>query len=960
MKNNYLFLFIFAFLLTQNSTAQWVLDESFNPQLFPGQEESSRLGIHGIAIDPDGKVWIQPLFPTDSIFTNRTNEWLTTTAIYIFEPNGQPASFSPLKVISYLTENHIADTLGRYWNPESNQYQIRFGRGLTTDPEGNIILSQNQSIFKVDFKTGTGIARNFAPFGDERPLTEAAVDAAGNIYVASVFPGYPIKRLNPYLEGDENIINSTEGFARDFEVSPDGSTIYWSGYTNNAIHKYSRIDAFNPFEQVPDTVLKGFSSESMTIHPVTGNLWLSSGSTFSPPNSFPGVETNWDIQTWYAFDVNQDLINNPSPVDSVKWSVSAGAGQDGRPRGIDFSPNGRTVYIGNFDEKLPAIQKYDYNGSFGETSAEIIFSVNIGPFIQYGEFNPDSDYLSIAGDFNDWDFTNNPLEASQDSIYTITIPFFDFGTEDSIFYNFVLNREDGSSFTEVLDTTVNRVTFLNNLGSDSNGNGLKEKVLNTPFFNDFTYVDALNEVIAVSDSFVISSAFPDTLSVLGNDFLFGKDVIVKLALPTGSGNETIVDDSLIVFSPAPGTIDRYQKEYFIVSQSGDTLGNSFIDVTIIDNGPVVLVPDSVELTSGTSVVIEPLVNDTVISSELPLLISGVTNGEYGTADISLSQTKIIYRPISDFVGHDKLIYSVTGSDGTIYEQYIYLSIVEPVDTNLSPFILLPLEITTLEDSEISFGLHKVIADDKDPIDELDIFIHPSSNIIAGIDSEQGTMSISSNEDWWGQEVLRVTVTDTDGASRTDSSIITVTPVNDFPTSAFSVSGENNTLSFSDNSNDEKDFIEGAIVKWNWEFGDGNFSNEQNPEHTYSEIGRFDVALTVTDNGGLTATTSQSVFINTLVSNEDDSSNPTKFELNQNYPNPFNPSTKIKFALPIASEVRITIYNSLGQLVAELINARKNVGFHEVTFNASELSSGVYIYRIEAGSFIETKKMMLIK
>ncbi|HKI47451.1 MAG TPA: T9SS type A sorting domain-containing protein [Balneolales bacterium] len=85
-----------------------------------------------------------------------------------------------------------------------------------------------------------------------------------------------------------------------------------------------------------------------------------------------------------------------------------------------------------------------------------------------------------------------------------------------------------------------------------------------------------------------------------------------------------------------------------------------------------------------------------------------------------------------------------------------------------------------------------------------------------------------------------------------------------------------------------------------------------------------------------------------------------FRLDQNYPNPFNPSTVISYNLKQATPVKLNIYNSLGQQVATLVNGTQAAGIHKVTFNAAGLNSGLYFYKLQAGSFVQTKKMMLIK
>jgi photosystem II stability/assembly factor-like uncharacterized protein len=111
----------------------------------------------------------------------------------------------------------------------------------------------------------------------------------------------------------------------------------------------------------------------------------------------------------------------------------------------------------------------------------------------------------------------------------------------------------------------------------------------------------------------------------------------------------------------------------------------------------------------------------------------------------------------------------------------------------------------------------------------------------------------------------------------------------------------------------------------------------------------------TTNGGLT-------FVNKISSEA-----PNDFMLYQNYPNPFNPSTKIEFSLPLTkgvggmdNNITLSVFDITGKQVATLINEQLSPGKYEVTFNANGFSSGIYFYKLKAGSFSETKKMILMK
>ena len=88
--------------------------------------------------------------------------------------------------------------------------------------------------------------------------------------------------------------------------------------------------------------------------------------------------------------------------------------------------------------------------------------------------------------------------------------------------------------------------------------------------------------------------------------------------------------------------------------------------------------------------------------------------------------------------------------------------------------------------------------------------------------------------------------------------------------------------------------------------------------------------------------------------------PKEFKLEQNFPNPFNPTTTIQYQVPADSKVTLKVYDILGSEVATLVNEEQEAGYKEVQFNGNNIASGMYVYRLQAGDFVSTKKMILVK
>lgn len=146
----------------------------------------------------------------------------------------------------------------------------------------------------------------------------------------------------------------------------------------------------------------------------------------------------------------------------------------------------------------------------------------------------------------------------------------------------------------------------------------------------------------------------------------------------------------------------------------------------------------------------------------------------------------------------------------------------------------------------------------------------------------------------------------------------------------------------------------------------SFSDENHPEYGY-----FGTSISSTSTDMIVSAPYETVdgkenagsvyFYSSIpVSNEDEPVEITDYKLEQNYPNPFNPSTTIKFQVREAGNVRLIVYNVLGQVVTTLVDELKNAGSHQVVFDASRLGSGMYFYRLEVNDFISYKKMLLVK
>ncbi len=145
-------------------------------------------------------------------------------------------------------------------------------------------------------------------------------------------------------------------------------------------------------------------------------------------------------------------------------------------------------------------------------------------------------------------------------------------------------------------------------------------------------------------------------------------------------------------------------------------------------------------------------------------------------------------------------------------------------------------------------------------------------------------------------------------------------------------------------------------------GNSDTSNEYYFDDVNVSLGKYQYRLKqISNDSSFSYTNEIEVMFEGIVDVNDNINNlPKEFSLNQNYPNPFNPSTVISYQLPVNSKVMLKVYDVIGKEVATLVNNEQEAGNHTAQFNAKGMSSGMYFYKIEAGNFVQVKKMILLK
>lgn len=363
-----LLLVLCAAALPLTASAQWTSQGAFPSDTL----KAGGLGMHGVAVNNAGQVYLQPFSATTTV-TSPAGD-VSSRQIFIYEPDGTLA-----EELTFLTneDGTPGDTLGGFTFLDGTgalAWEGKSGRGMTTDTDGNIYVSQFDFMYKLDAATNRVLAQTRLPV--VRPndsVTAMSVADDGTVYVREVFPVGPIAAYNSDLEPLGNAIEQTSNFARTIFVTPDGNTILGLDYENPYVIRYTRPDEFSPFDSTGVT-LRGMRVEAVSVNPTTGNIWFGAGNNLTRPNEDPLATNVWRSNGLYAFTPESLTEENPTPVDSLFWyeceydfddpstpdvdesnlCYNGGELLPGRTRGIDFSPDGNTAYVVLFSQENAA------------------------------------------------------------------------------------------------------------------------------------------------------------------------------------------------------------------------------------------------------------------------------------------------------------------------------------------------------------------------------------------------------------------------------------------------------------------------------------------------------------------------------------------------------------------------------------------------------------------------------
>lgn len=377
--------------------------------------------------------------------------------------------------------------------------------------------------------------------------------------------------------------------------------------------------------------------------------------------------------------------------------------------------------------------------------------------------------------------------------------------------------------------------------------------------------------------------------------------------------------------------------------------------------------------------------DTSIDTDTSVVLSWRPNPFYQLYEVHFSEDEdffptLVYTNVQDTVllindldyntDYFWKVRAISFSQATVFsETYTFKTIKKP---NTAPTVSSPVKDITLEEDfgslDIAF-LDTVITDQE--TSRLSFEVTSTGNSITHY-FQNRNLWIDSKPNYFGLDTLIISGTDESGLLATDTVYVQVNSVNDTPnfiqelpnSLIFDMDKRSYSFTLSEYITDvDHDLSElDLVITSNISLVDINFDQEEDLLQVSSKdtngVELFSFYIE-DEEGGRTDIVEINIQV-IITELESENNSPKSFQLSQNYPNPFNPSTNINFSIPEGQHISLKVFDISGREVATIVDGVRGVGEHSIQFDASNLSSGVYIYQLRAGDRIETKRMLLLK
>ncbi len=817
------------------------------------------------------------------------------------------------------------DVLANDSDPDGDPLLVFIGNGPT---HGSVVVNADQT---VTYTPDAGFVGNDS-------FEYSAVDPGTLFDTATV--GIIVVDPNNAPNAVDDIVVAQEGESivispLDNDTDPDGDALQFDIIVDPPDNGGVTVQNFpaNTVVYTPNLFFHGLDNFTYRIKDANGAT--AEASVNITVNAFPRV--NDDAATTAAGQaVTIDVLSNdsdPDPFDALQVFISAhpnnGTAAVNNDMTVTYTPN--AGFTGQDDFVYGA---NDGNGATAYATATITVSA--------------ANQVPVAN--------NDQADTLPGQAVTINVLANDSDPDGDPLSVFVASQPTNGTAVANNDNTITYTPNSGFVGGDSFLYGLADNHASVDATVDIT---VNTPPVAANDNATTTKGNAVTIDILANDNdADGHALVVFEVGNPSSGTTSLNADQKVIYTPNAGFSGSDSFTYKVRDQES-AVSSATVSVTVTNPNSVPTASDDNASTAfQTAIIIDVVANDSDADGDALTVTRIVSGPGNGSTNIESSKT-IKYTPNNGFTGSDTFTYEISDGQATATAQ---VNVSVGSAPNQAP-VAQNDNATTAFQTPVQVD---VLANDSDP--------DGNTLTVAAITQQpsSGTAQIANNKVTYtpntgfsGQDVFNYQISDGQATAEATVTITVSSAPNQAPVaqadSASVMAGASVTLNVLANDNDaDGDALTVLGIVSAPLNGTATLNNDQTITYTANAgfVGTDQFTYEISD-GQVKATANVTLIVAMATANEDGTA-PEGFFLGQNYPNPFNPATNIAYQLAQATHVYLAVYDVRGRMVAELMNGLLPAGSHTATFEAGSLPSGLYLYRLKAGDFVETRQMMLLK